>query len=152
MRDRQRNNVFIKMRKSQVRAVWKPIGNESSSLEDHHTLTMYYAVFALPHARWLQTKTRQRCQTCATLQNYAVVHGLVKFRGSAWVTVQSSPVSGFVVETLSFFPESNLCETPIEEAKSQVARMAGKSAHVSTNYKSSSRPWLSYRKASRCYV
>ena len=30
-RDRQRKNYFINMRKSQVRAVWKPIGNESFS-------------------------------------------------------------------------------------------------------------------------
>ena len=32
-----------------------------------------------------------------------------------------------------FVPESDLCETPTEEAKSQVARVAGKFAHVPTN-------------------
>ena len=54
-------------------------------------------------------------------------------RSSLSHSPQSSPVSGLVIETLSFVLESNLCETPIEETKSKVARMTGKSAHVSTN-------------------
>ena len=54
-------------------------------------------------------------------------------RSSLSPSLQSSPVSGLVVETLSFAPESDLCKTPTEEAKSQVAKVAGKFAHVSTN-------------------
>ena len=63
--------------------------------------------------------------------------------GSAWLSqiprsslspsLQSSPVSGLVIKTLIFVPESNLCETPIEEAKSQKARMARNFAPVSIN-------------------
>ena len=72
-------------------------------------------------------------------------------RSSLSHSPQSAPVSGLMVETLSSLPESNLCETQIEESKvTEVARVARK-IFLRILKQASGRLLLQYRKTSRCY-
>ena len=64
---------------------------------------------------------------------------------------QSAFVSGLMVETLSSVPESNLCETRIEESKvTEVARVSGK-IFLRILKRASGRLLLQCRNTSRCY-
>ena len=72
-------------------------------------------------------------------------------RSSLSHSPQSASVSGLMVETLGSVPESNLCETPIEESKvTEVARV-GRKIFLLILKRASGRLLLQYRKTSRCY-